>query len=535
MAKSVHAALAVAAGAMLLVATTASAQIAPNPLFPYPGQCKSGQTGSACATIPNPPLLTPLPFVGQPMFAYELAQPVGFFPASVAGQDYYEIAYAPAKGFQKLAELGIFPNPSWPGGVPNGYQWTGIVDPATRAPLLTPVWGYEQKNSGGGPLALLAGMPVSSWPSMNIAASRGTDVKVKWLNETPDQHLTCPYPQAWDWPCAIDRSVDDLARRMGFMGTQWASKSGIIPPGASKVCAKGAGELNQPQSGLACAGNADCPAGETCTAEAVTPFGGAMQADNAVVPHLHGGNIPPGSDGFAEKWFGNVVTAPKYSPGVPWPGANHPCDATCAVKAGFTGSYCIGDAAACTAVDENGDVIGWPLDPGFDVGNNITPLYRPIGNSATYHYPMSQEAATIWYHDHALGKTRINVIAGPAGFFPITDPAGSADAMLASYGLSDPTGLATCYTVNPGPPVTATFNGKSCRDRFIALQDRAFNDDGTINYPNGLGQPPIPPIQPGNINNDAGGAVTPGFNPSVIPQWVPEYFGDMSVVNGVIW
>jgi len=212
-----------------------------------------------------------------------------------------------------------------------------------------------------------------------------------------------------------------------------------------------------------------------------------------------------------------------------------PCDAACTVKAGYTGSYCIGDAVACTAVDENGDVIGWPLDPGFNHGVNGIPLFRPKGNFATYHYPIHQEAATIWYHDHALGKTRINVIAGPAGFFPITDKAaGSVDAMLAGLGLSDPTGLATCYTLTGGtPPVK--FNGGACRDRFIALQDRAFNQDGTINYPNGLGQPPIPPIQPGNINNLAGGTVTPGFNPSVIPQWVPEYFGDMSVVNGVIW
>lgn len=536
MRKCIQAALPVAAG--LLLATAASAQVAPNPLFPYPGQCQSGQAGSACASIPAPQLLIPLPFVGQPVFQYELAQPVGYFPDQTNGQDYYEIAYSAAKGFQKLAELGIFPNPNWPGGVPDGFQWTGIIDPATGAPLLTPVWGYEQKNMGGGPLTLLTGVPVSSWPGMNIAATRGTNIKVKWLNETPDQHLTCPYPQAWDQPCAIDRSVQDPALKMGFMGTQFMSKSGIIPPNAPKVCQKGAGEANHPQSGLSCLTDADCPAGsgETCSAEAVTPFGGAMQVDNAVVPHLHGGNIPPGSDGFAEKMFGNVTTAAWYNPGVPWPSAEHPCDATCTVKAGFTGSYCLGNAVSCRAVDENGDTIGWPLDPGFDVGNNITPLFRPLGNNATYNYPIHQEAATIWYHDHALGKTRINVIAGPAGFFPVTDPApGSVDAMLAGFGLSDPTGLATCYTVNPGPPVTASFNGGACRDRYIALQDRAFNNDGTINYPNGLGQPPIPPIQPGNVLNAVGGAVTPAFNPSITPQWVPEYFGDMPVVNGVIW
>src|ERR1039458_8255438 len=34
------------------------------------------------------------------------------------------------------------------------------------------------------------------------------------------------------------------------------------------------------------------------------------------------------------------------------------------------------------------------------------------GNSAVYHYPNSQAAATLWYHDHAVGITRLNVYAG---------------------------------------------------------------------------------------------------------------------------
>ena len=36
---------------------------------------------------------------------------------------------------------------------------------------------------------------------------------------------------------------------------------------------------------------------------------------------------------------------------------------------------------------------------------------------------MVQEEATIWFHDHTLGKTHHNVIAGPAGFFPVKEPA----------------------------------------------------------------------------------------------------------------
>jgi spore coat protein A len=57
---------------------------------------------------------------------------------------------------------------------------------------------------------------------------------------------------------------------------------------------------------------------------------------------------------------------------------------------------------------------GYPL---FD----ITP-----GESDSYDYPVSQEAATLWYHDHTIGKTRLNVYMGLAGFFIVQggEPAG---------------------------------------------------------------------------------------------------------------
>src|SRR5699024_7490077 len=33
------------------------------------------------------------------------------------------------------------------------------------------------------------------------------------------------------------------------------------------------------------------------------------------------------------------------------------------------------------------------------------------------HYPNDNRDSTLWYHDHALGITRLNVYAGPAGFY----------------------------------------------------------------------------------------------------------------------
>lgn len=43
------------------------------------------------------------------------------------------------------------------------------------------------------------------------------------------------------------------------------------------------------------------------------------------------------------------------------------------------------------------------------------------GESALHHYPNSQDAATLWYHDHALGITRLNVYAGLLGAFFVRD------------------------------------------------------------------------------------------------------------------
>jgi spore coat protein A len=45
---------------------------------------------------------------------------------------------------------------------------------------------------------------------------------------------------------------------------------------------------------------------------------------------------------------------------------------------------------------------------------------RP-GESTTYEYPNAQDAGTLWYHDHALGITRLNVYAGLAGLYVIRD------------------------------------------------------------------------------------------------------------------
>jgi spore coat protein A len=75
------------------------------------------------------------------------------------------------------------------------------------------------------------------------------------------------------------------------------------------------------------------------------------------------------------------------------------------------------------------------------------------GETDVYEYPNNQEAATLWYHDHALGITRLNVYSGMAGFYLLRD---SFEA-----GLGLPSGE---FEIP------------------IAIQDREFNEDGSLFY-----------------------------------------------------
>jgi spore coat protein A, manganese oxidase len=130
------------------------------------------------------------------------------------------------------------------------------------------------------------------------------------------------------------------------------------------------------------------------------------------------------------------------------------------------------------------------------------------------------------------------VIAGPAGFFPVREP--KKHGGVGSGAGICPAGVASCTTEYTWlDPVTEPRGalGTPLYDLFLAVQDRSFNDDGSINFSNGLGQKyggPVTPVTSGDptLGNTS---VTPGVNPQVHPTWLPEYFGDHVLVNGVLW
>ena len=152
------------------------------------------------------------------------------------------------------------------------------------------------------------------------------------------------------------------------------------------------------------------------------------------VVHLHGARTPHGSDGYPT----DLITPPGWM--MPKP---------------------------------NGMM---PADPHADV---------TVGER-TYEYPIDQQAATLWYHDHRMGFTGASVWRGLAGFFIIHDDAEDA--------LGLPAGL---------------------RDWPLMIADRSFDADGSFRYPS---LDPHLYATPG---------VTSGYSGGVL--------GDVILVNGRPW
>lgn len=142
--------------------------------------------------------------------------------------------------------------------------------------------------------------------------------------------------------------------------------------------------------------------------------------------------------------------------------------------------------------------------------------------SATFQYPNEQRAATLWYHDHALGMTRLNVYAGPAGFYILRGgPAGDE-------AVTDIRTGARAVLPGPAPREGDRFPpNKRYREIALAIQDRSFHEDGSLFYPDtraffdGISGPYV----------GADGSEHGAFS----PIWNPEFFGNVIVVNGASW
>jgi len=137
--------------------------------------------------------------------------------------------------------------------------------------------------------------------------------------------------------------------------------------------------------------------------------------------------------------------------------------------------------------------------------------------SSTFRYPNTGRASTEWYHDHTLGMTRVNVYAGPAGFFILRGgPNGDLQVRDSRTGR---------FALLPGPApseVDQIAPGRRHHEIPIAIQDRSFNADGSLFYPDTRA-----------FFDDIAGPYVPSTD--VSPIWNPEFFGDTIMVNGATW
>ncbi|HEX6330056.1 MAG TPA: bilirubin oxidase, partial [Actinomycetota bacterium] len=136
---------------------------------------------------------------------------------------------------------------------------------------------------------------------------------------------------------------------------------------------------------------------------------------------------------------------------------------------------------------------------------------------AVFQYPNDQRESTIWYHDHALGMTRLNVYAGPAGFFLVRGGPEGDKAVLDSR-----TGT-TAVLPGPAPRERDKFPpNKTYYEIPIAVQDRSFDTNGSLFYPDTRA-----------FFDDIEGPYIPDTD--ISPIWNPEFFGNTIIANGNTW
>jgi FtsP/CotA-like multicopper oxidase with cupredoxin domain len=219
--------------------------------------------------------------------------------------------------------------------------------------------------------------------------------------------------------------------------------------------------------------------GTDCRTNDPNPYTGPVP----MIVHVHGAETTEDSDGYPEAWY--------------LPAADN-----------LNGDFALGGSF-------------------FNTFKNTSPigsLWTP--GSAVFEYPNDQEATTLWYHDHTLGMTRLNVYTGPAGFYILRG--GPGDAVVGTL---------------PGPaPALGDPPGLDYYEIPVVIQDRSFNEDGSLYYPDNRA------FFEGLVPYDPSAIVVPyldipfipqnalGGGPSdVSPVWNPEFFGNTIVTNGKTW
>jgi bilirubin oxidase len=179
-------------------------------------------------------------------------------------------------------------------------------------------------------------------------------------------------PASFHWPSyTIEAAVDRRLRVkwINQLTTDNSATGNFLPHLFADDVDQGLHWANPPATG--------CVSGDNTT-DCATTNGQGYFGPVPMVVHLHGSHVFPDSDGFPEAWF--------------LPAANN-------IPAGY----------ATVGSDYNQFkaefAIRYPNAPAWPAG------------AAIFQYRNDQRATTLWFHDHSLGITRLNIYAGPAGFY----------------------------------------------------------------------------------------------------------------------
>ena len=275
------------------------------------------------------------------------------------------------------------------------------------------------------------------------------------------------------------------------------------------------------------------PVDKSILGAGVGPDGLTEYTQNRASVHLHGGDTPWISDGTPHQWI-------------------TPAGENDVTKAGSL-------AAAFN------DPLGY-LDPAMLPNyikgvstQNVPDMNDPGDGAMTLYYPNGHTARMEWYHDHTFGSTRLNVYAGMASAYLVTD---AVEAALINGGTVGTPGTPYAKTVEAVLPPASRTIPLVMQDRTfvpddIALQDAHWNtsawgqpgdswfphvyetvqDPNQANNWNAVGRwhygPWFWPVFPALYNLPEGTYSPAGYENTVTTT--PEGWNDTPVINGVAY
>jgi spore coat protein A len=163
----------------------------------------------------------------------------------------------------------------------------------------------------------------------------------------------------------------------------------------------------------------------------------------------------------------------------------------------------------------DGGPYAW-IDPHGNVGPSFVPAINGTGvpGETLLYYPNQQTGRLMWYHDHAIGMTRLNAYVGIATGYLLVD----------DYELS-----LVNQQIIPANQIPLIIQDKSFVSSEAIRSGYKWGKVGDLWYPYlyeedrwELGSQADPPAQ---------GIITP----LPIPSCVPEFFSDTAVINGAAW